>query len=160
MHMGHVSVIKTLELLCDDIQILFYYDQDYEKRLISELGIEYSVDDRISDARKIFEYNNHIRFKKLVIPPNTTYPADREKVKDLVKRLVGDNVDLQIFGFAERDLCEVNKCAKDYLLATMYQVENVDNEIVSLCSTLIRSDLEYYKKFLPHIVSESINRLS
>lgn len=160
MHLGHISVIYTLESLCESVQILFYHDEMAEKRLASELGRDYAIDMRISDAQKIFDKNRNIEIKKLDIPSGVTFPTDRLKVKDLVKKIAGNNIDLQIFGSAERELCAVNKCAENFMLASMYEIESINNEIVELHSTLVRNNYGFYKKYLCSDVRRTIDNLS
>lgn len=159
MHLGHVSTIDMLSSACENTFVIFYNDKKAEEKLINQAGYNYTIDLRANDAKKIFEHRSNIVIIKLDVPNDIVFPDDYEDIKIMVQNIVGDEIDIQIFGCDEEAVYAPFKYADKYMLGCIYDIENNQSKITPLHSTLIRNDYYYYKKYLPSIVEQSITKL-
>jgi hypothetical protein len=150
----------TLADLCENAYLVFYNNRKTEAKLTKQFGHNYTIDARVRDARRVLKNIENIHVVQVNIPKDILFPNDYEKIKKLVEERAGGVCDLQIFGSEERDIYVPYKYAADYILGSMYAIESRGGDMVSLHATLIRNDYENYKKYLPALVQETIDKNS
>jgi hypothetical protein len=159
LHLGHISTINMINSVCEKVYVIFYNDKNAEIKLIRQAGYSYDINLRINDAKRIFETNDDIIVTKLDIPADITFPDNYEDIKALVHALVADKIDIQIFGCDEKEIYAPYVYADEFMLGGIYAIEDKDAMIKPLHATLIRTDYDYYKKYLPSIVEQTITKL-
>lgn len=157
LHLGHVSSIVSLADMCDEAYLVFYNDENAERRLAEQFGHDYVIDLRIKDAKEVLKNISNVRIVRVDVPQAVSFPDDYQRIKDLVEEQIGGPADLQIFGSEERDIYVPFKYAHDYILGSMYVVETKAKDLVSLHATLVRNDYAHYKDFLPSAVRQAIH---
>lgn len=157
LHFGHISTIKALALDCEQIYVLFFCNQENEKRLHKDSGYEYHIDDRIADCREIFKKEKAIRVLKLTVDDNRKFPENRDSILVEIKRLIKTKIDVQIFGAEEASFLAQYRYTDNYLTSSPYTVEDENGNPIILHSTLIRKNYDHYKKYIPHIIRKRID---
>lgn len=160
MHLGHISAIMTLAYLCRLVYVFIYAEPEKEQELSNQFGRNYSAQLRLNDARKLFSGYKNIQIIKLDIPANTVFPNDHKLIRKMVEKSLGTKATLQMFGSEEKELYVPYAYAKEYYLSSAYMVEDENGELVSLHASQVRNNYDFYKKYLPSIVRESIDSIT
>lgn len=152
LHNGHINCINRLINICDKVYVVFYNDPLKEDKLNQELN--YSIDERIKDAKEIFK-NHNVEIVNYNVNPNLIFPNDYLKIKEEILNLVGiEKFDIQIFGQEEEAIY------RDYIYADKYIAEPLlllpDNK--SFHATLVRMNYLKYRKYLPEIVRNRLDK--
>lgn len=150
LHAGHLQTVDIISKECELVYFVFYYDKEMEEKL--KLELDYNINERIEDIKKILEGRN-VEIIKFDLPSNLTFPTDYLKIKELLFKQIGvSSIDLQIFG--EDDL----ENYKDYIYADNYIAgPNIYKEGVALHATLIRKEYDKYKYLLHPIIRKRLD---
>ncbi|MGE5456534.1 MAG: dephospho-CoA kinase [Ignavibacteriales bacterium] len=152
LHNGHINCINSLIKICDKVYVVFYNNPLKEAKLNQELS--YSIDERIMDAKEIFK-NDNVEIVNYNVNPNLIFPKDYLKIKEEILNVVGiEKFDIQVFGQEEEEIY------KNYIYADRYIAEPLlllpDNK--SFHATLVRNNYLKYRKYLPEIVRNRLDK--
>ncbi len=148
-HEGHLKTLDVICEVCDKVYLVFFWTKDSEK-LLSDI-FDYSLNERISDVRKIFG-NRNVEIIKYN-PGKLKFPNDFLEIKSELLKILGEkSIDIQIFGKDDETLY------KDYIYADNYIIgKNIEVDGVNLHANLIRCDYDKYKNFLHPIVRKRLD---
>lgn len=144
-HKGHMNTLNTISSICNNVYLVFFYNEKMEYELTKELN--YSIDERISDVKEIIK-NDNIDIVKFSPSKDLSFPNDYIKIKkELLEKIGLDYIDIQIFGKDDENIY------KDYIYAENYMIgDNIIIDERKLHATLIRENYDEYKKFLHPII--------
>lgn len=147
---GHLQTLDIISNECDLVYFVFYYNKEAEEKLKFEL--DYNIDERVEDTKKILEGRN-VEVIKFDLPSDLSFPKNYLKIKELIFKQIGvSSIDLQIFG--EDDLDNY----KDYIYADNYIVgPNIYKEGIAMHATLIRNEYDKYKFLLHPIIRKRLD---
>jgi len=159
LHRGHLNCIDKISSLCDTVYLVFYNNSISETKRMEEGSLNYPIDRRIEDAKKLFEGTN-VKLIDYKVNTELYFPIDFEEVKKDLLNLIGEKeIDLQIFGKEEEEVYKNYVYAKKYITCEHCDAE-FDGEKVPLRATVIRKNLNKLKNYIPDLVYKSIQELN
>lgn len=157
MHQGHLNCIEKMSSLCEIVYFVFYNNEISELNRLKDGVLNYPIDRRIKDAKKIF-FNTNIKVINYEVNTMLYFPTDFEEVKKDLLNLIGEKeIDLQIFGEEEEEVYKNYLYAKEYITCK-HCVIDIDGKKEQLRATLIRDNLTKLKDYVPDIVYRSIQK--
>lgn len=150
--LGHLQTLNKISSLCEKVFLVFYYNEEEEKRLFKE--ISYSISERIEDVSQILK-NENIEIVKFVPSPDLKFPNDYLKIKqELFQQIQVDRIDVQIIGADEE------KKYKDTIYADHYVTgENIYEKGIAIHASLIRGEYDTYKYLLHPVIRKRLDDL-
>lgn len=147
---GHLVACKRISEYCEKTYVVFYNNIELEQKLNKQF--EYSIDERIEDAKQILKRDN-IEVIKFTPSKNLNFPNDFLKIKEeLFKQIKVTNIDLQIFGQDEEETY------KDYIYANKYILApNLHENGLTIHANLIRNNYDKYKHLLDPIIRKRLD---
>jgi cytidyltransferase-like protein len=159
LHFGHISLINSMLHKCEKIYVIFYNDKKIEDTIKINENFNYPIKDRIKDAKEVLAYNKNISVIELVIPKEIKFPEHKDLIKEKIKHKINANLDVQYIGLEEEQRYKDQIYADAYECAGIYTIED-EKEIIkqALHAKDIRKNIHYYKKYLPKIIRDKIEK--